>query len=213
MKKLVILFSSVILFSCQNQKEFTKRNLTAKSKSNLNKIENSIINDFLDIELKKERYKRYKDYEIVIIEEALKKIKSIDTYLYSFDEWNSMNKINKSEDVKNMYFLDTIQIKKIKNNLKDEEVYHWKVADFKKIKISLFKYEELIKTTNTGEYLKKKLIIYLSRPLIIDENNAFISFEIGNGDLGFSSITHFTVLMRKKENKWVESGFYEDGVF
>lgn len=53
MKKLVVLFSSVILFSCQNQKEFTKRNLTAKTESNLNEIENSIINDFLDIELKK----------------------------------------------------------------------------------------------------------------------------------------------------------------
>ncbi|MEZ4878120.1 MAG: hypothetical protein R2805_11285 [Flavobacterium sp.] len=66
-----------------------------------------------------------------------------------------MNRINKSEDVKNMYFLDNLQINKIKNNLKDEDIYRWKTTDFKKIKISLFKYEELIKATNTGKYLKK----------------------------------------------------------
>ena len=212
MKKYIFILSTVLLFSCSITKQQNEITLIP-AESNLTKVESDIVNEFLDIELKKERYKRYKDYEIVIIEEALKKMKSINAYLYSLDEWNTMNKMNKSEDVKNMYFLDTIQIKKIKNNLKDEEVYHWKVADFKKIKISLFKYEELIKTTNTGEYLKKKLIIYLSKPLVIDENNIFISFEIGNGDLGFNSITHFTVLMRKIGNKWVESGFYEDGVF
>jgi hypothetical protein len=57
------------------------------------------------------------------------------------------------------------------------------------------------------------LIIYLSRPLIIDEKNAFISFEVGNGQLGFGSITHFTVLMRKVNNKWEQNDYYEDGVF
>lgn len=201
----------MFIYSCSLYKQREQNN--NNNDDNLSEIENSIINDFLDIELKKERYKRYKDYEIVIIEEALKKMKSIDTYLYSLDEWNSMNKINKSEDVKNRYFLDTIQIKKIKNNLKDEEVYRWKTSDFKRDIAYTFKFEELRKTTNTGEYLKKKLIIYLSRPLIIDENNTFISFEIGNGDLGFSSITHFTVLMRKVNNTWFEKTLYFDGVF
>ncbi|MCZ8091411.1 MAG: hypothetical protein O9282_13565 [Flavobacterium sp.] len=208
MKKLLFFIVISLYYSCAVHNKPVQKN-----DNELTQIEKNIINAFLDAELDKERYYRFKNYKHVVIEEALKKIKSIDTYLYSLDEWSTMNKINKSEDVKNMYFLDTMQIKKIKNNLKDEEVYLWKTSDFKKDIAHTFKFEELRKTTNTGEYLQNRLIIYLSRPLIIDENNAFISFEIGNGDFGFYPITHFTVLMRKKENKWVESGFYEDGVF
>jgi len=49
--------------------------------------------------------------------------------------------------------------------------------------------------------------------LIIDKNNVLINFEIGDGGFGFYPITHFTVLMRKINNKWVEIGYYEDGVF
>src|SRR5574343_465932 len=105
------------------------------------------------------------------------------------------------------------QIKKIKNQLKNEDVYHWKVSDFKNLKVKILKHEELRKTTNTGEYLQNNLIIYLSKPLIIDKNNVLISFEIGDGGFGFYPITHFTVLMRKINNKWVENGYYEDGVF
>ncbi|MEZ4878117.1 MAG: hypothetical protein R2805_11270 [Flavobacterium sp.] len=208
MKKLLFFVVISLYYSC------TVHNKTVqKNADELTQIEKNIIDDFLDSELDKERYYRFKNYKYVVIEEALKKVKSIDTYLYSLDEWNTMNKINKSEDVKNMYFLDSLQINKIKNNLKDEEVYRWKVADFTKDIAYTFKFEELRKTTNTGEYLQNRLIIYLSRPLIIDENNAFISFEIGNGDLGFSSITHFTVLMRKVNNTWFEKALYFDGVF
>lgn len=210
MKKIILIAIITLLCSCSIH---TQQGQTHKNVDDLSKIERTIINTFLDAELSKERYIKFNNYRYIVIEEALKEMKSIDTYLYSLDEWNVMNKIKKSEDVKNMYFLDTLQINKIKNNLKNEDDYHWKVTDFKTIKVSLLKFEELRKNTNTGKYLGNNLIIYLSRPLIIDNNNALVSFEIGKGDVGFYPITHFTVLMRKENNKWVINGYYEDGVY
>ena len=61
-------------------------------------------------------------------------------------------------------------------------------------------------------YKFNNLIIFLSSPLLIDKNNALLSFEIGNGDLGFNSITHFTALMKKKNDKWEVQTSYWDGV-
>jgi hypothetical protein len=206
------------LFSCSIQKNRNLNNLNTafiSTEINLTEIETNIVNDFLNVELKKDRYKSSKDFEYAIIEEALKKSKAINSYLYSYQEWLSMNKIDEIGDVENRFFLDSLQIKKIKVDLEREEAYNWKVSDFKNIKVSLLKYEELRIIINTGTYtsLPKKLIMYLSKPLIIDENNAFISFEIGNGQLGFASITHFTVLMKKVNNKWVIYEYYYDGVF
>jgi hypothetical protein len=57
------------------------------------------------------------------------------------------------------------------------------------------------------------LIIYISKPLIIYENNALISFTIGSGEFGNSIINHFTVLLRKENNEWYDWGYYEDGVY
>ncbi|POY41085.1 hypothetical protein C3L50_00725 [Flavobacterium alvei] len=218
MKNIILFFLGLMLISCSIQSssnQNAKKKSTAFLGNNLIDVESNIINSFLNVELEKERYKNYKDFEIVVIEEALKKYKSIEAYQYSCDEWISMDRINKIGDIENRFFLDTLQIKKIKIKLEKEEVYHWKVSDFKNIGVNLLKYEELRNIINTGAYitLPSKLIIYLSKPLIIDENNAFISFEIGNGQLGFSSINHFTVLMRKVNSKWEQSVFYEDGVF
>lgn len=213
MKNTIIIAVLLLLNSCSSNK--TKDQIS-KNDVNLSETEKTIVNDFLDGELKKERYNNYKDFEIVIIEEAVKKNKSLDTYLYSLDEWNTMNKIKKSDDIKNLYFLDTIQVKKIKLELEKEIAYKWKVSDFKTIKVSLLRYEDLIKIIRTSAYgstISKRLIIYLSKPLIIDVNNALISFEIGNGQLGFHSINHFTVVMRKVNYKWTANDYFYDGVF
>lgn len=126
-----------------------------------------------------------------------------------------MNKVNRREDIENQYFLDRLRIKKLKIELEKEELYHWKVTDFRNIKVSLLKYEELRTIINTAAYSKfsSRMVIYLSKPLILNENNAFISFEVGDGQLGFHSINHFTVLMRKIDNKWEQSNYYYDGVY
>lgn len=187
---------------------------TVTTEKNLTETESTVVNIFLDAELKKDRYKYYKGCEIFIIEEALKITKSIDTYLYSLEEWKIMNKVLKRTDSEKMYFLDSLQIKKIKLKLEKEQIYHWKVTDFKNIKVSLYKFEELRKSIRTGTSfdLPKKLIIYLTKPLIINENNALISFNIEIGDGVYSSLTHFTVLLRKANNEWKDIGHYDDGV-
>jgi hypothetical protein len=185
------------------------------TEQNLTVTENTLINVFLDAELKKDRYKYYKAYELFIIEESVKKTKAIDTYLYSLEEWKSMNRIDKGADSQNLYFLDSLQLQKINRELEKEQIYHWKVSDFRNLKVSLYKYEELRTIINSGAYinLPKRLIIFISKPLIINENNTLISFNIGNGESGNNIINHFTVLLRKENNEWKDSGHYEDGVF
>ena len=218
MKKSIYFLILLLSYSCSIQKSNTLNNKKTdqiSTESKLIETEGNIVNDFIDVELKKDRYKNYKDSEIVVIKEALKKYKSIEAYQYSHDEWISMDRINKIGNIDNKYFLDTLQIKKIKLELENEEPYDWKLSDFKNIKVSLLQYEELRTIINTGAYsnLPPRLIIYLSKPLIIDENNALVSFEIGDGQLGFASINHFTVLMKKVNNKWEQSDQFEDGVF
>jgi hypothetical protein len=200
----------MILYSCTAQKNSSQESTKKiSSENNLTELENNIDNDFLNTELKKERYKSYKDFEIVVIEEALRKMKPISDYEFNLKYKKSWGKYI------NNWILDTVQINKLKSELEKEEVYHWKVSDFKNIKVSLLKDDELRTIINTGVYvnLPSRLLIYLSKPLIIDENNAFISFEIGNGQLGFASINHFTVLMKKVNNNWVIFEYFYDGVF
>ena len=210
MKNLVILLFFLFILSCSAQKKDTMvKSETSSMETNLTEIESNIVNDFLDFELKKDRYKNYKGYEFFIIEEALKKMKPLSDY-----EFNLKYKDSWGKSIKN-WILDTIQIKDLKLKLEKEEVYHWKTSDFKNTKVNFCKYEELRKIINSGAYtrLPKRLIIFLSKPLIIDKSNALISFDIGNGALGNSTITHFTVLMKRVNKVWTEKEFYNDGVF
>lgn len=218
MKNLLCLSIGVLLVSCSSQKNKNSDTVFIPKVSIENKLtdtESNVINDFIDAELKKERYENYKDFEVIVIKEALKKNQCIETYQYSHNEWISMDRVNKIGDIENRYFLDDLQVKKIKLNLEKEEIYHWKVQDFNYIKVRLLTHEELRTIINIGAYgnSTRRIIIYLSRPLIIDENNAFVSFEVGNGQFGFNSINHFTVLMRKINNKWEQRYNYYDGVF
>lgn len=216
MNKKIYIFLSALLFSCSIQKDNNKiYPIETSTESSLSKVENDIVNDFLAAELKKDRYKNYKDFEITIIEEAIKKIKAVESYSYSYNERVAINKINKVSKMESIYFLDSLQIKKMELELKNEPVYHWKISDFTKIKVKLLKYEELRNIINSGSYINPpyRLIIHLSRPLIIDEDNALISFDIGNGQLGNNAINHFTALIKKVNNKWEQSGYYYDGVF
>ncbi|WP_293871101.1 hypothetical protein [Flavobacterium sp.] len=210
MKNLGIFLMFIFLFSCSAQKDNPKGNAEINStKKNLTVIESDITNHFLKTELDKERYKNYNGYDIFIIEEALKKMKPLSDY-----EFNLKYKDSWGKSIKN-WILDTIQVKDLKFKLEKEEVYHWKISDFKIKKVSLYKNEELMTIINTSAYtnLPKRLIIFLSKPLILNDNNALISFDIGNGELGNSAITHFTVLMEKVNNNWEEKEYFHDDVF
>lgn len=209
MKHILILLILVSTLSCKSQVKQVNDNNESFVKEELTIVEVDIINTFLDVELEKDLYKKYKNLEIFVIEESLKKTKPLSDYEFNYKYKNSWGSSITE------WILDSLQIKKIKEEITNEEVYHWKVSDFKNLKVSLLKYEEFRKMINARS--KKEVpsigILYLSKPLIVDENNAFISFEIGNFQAVYFSTNHFTVLMRKINNKWVENGYYEDGVF
>ena len=213
MKNIILIVIIFAFFSCKCVEETKCVRVKKSSEKKLSDEESAIINDFMNAEFKKEQYIEYKGYEIMIIEESIKKIKNIDTYLYSLTDWKAMNKNRSINDARDLYFLDSLQINIVKSEIEKEKLYRWKISDFKNVKVNLLNYEELRESINKGRYLKGKLIVYLSRPLIIDKNNAFISFDIGKGDMGFYPITHFTVSMKKENDKWIQSEFYEDGVF
>lgn len=207
MKNIILIVIIFAFFSCKCVKETKCVRVKKSSEKKLSDEETAIINDFMNAEFKKEQYIKYKKYEIMIIEESIKKSKSLSTYELNYKYKNSWGANIKE------WIIDSTKIELLKLDLKNEKLYHWKVSDFKNIKTNLLKYEELSESINKGKYLKGKLIVYLSRPLIIDKNTAFISFDIGNGDIGFYPITHFTVSMKKENDKWIQSEFYEDGVF
>ena len=199
MKNAFITILSFTIIGCSSQKINNQNdiNITPISiENNLTVAEKDIINDFLETELRKERYKRYKNFQYVIIQESLTKRKAIETYAYCYEEYLFINRRKKVEDIENRYFLDTLQVKKILVGLENEEIYPWKVTDFKNIKTSIIKREELIKLTNTGSYINSpnRLIFFLSKPLMIDENKAFLSFDISQVN---SHINHFTIFMTK----------------
>ena len=60
---------------------------------------------------------------------------------------------------------------------------------------------------------KEKLILYLKKPLIVVGNNALISFNIGSSALGFTSMNHYTALLKKVNDKWLISATYDDGIY
>lgn len=216
MKYLLITLITLTILSCKSQKVLSENSaINAILENELSPTENEIINEFLTIELAKDLYSKYKNLEIVVIEEALKKSHSVDAYLYSLGEWNSMNKIKKSEDLNKLYFLDSIQLNSINKEIAVETPYLWKESDFKVIKTKMVKHEALRSMINARnkEMLPMKPILYLSRPLLINNSNALVSFEMGNFQGVYSSTSHFTVLLRKINSKWVEQGYYEDGVF
>ncbi len=212
MKNIFYILLCLLLFSCKTQKESLQNfenTILLSKQNNLTEVEKDIVNDFLNIELKKDRYINYKDYQYVIIEEVLKKTKPLADYEFNFKYKKSWGKTI------NNWILDSLQIQKIKTNLQSENQFYWKESDFKNTKVSLLKNEELRTIINTGAYIKlpHRLIIFLSKPLIIDNNSAFLSFDIGNGDLGNNAIKHFTVLMKKINNTWKQEEFYYDNVF
>jgi len=208
MKYILLLLITIATFSCKSQIK-NKNNIETSINQELSNEEITIINEFLTIELDKDRYKEYKKLEIFVIEEALKKQKSLSDYEFNFKYKNSWGKFI------NEWILDSLQIDQKKKELENEEVYHWKESDFKVIKTKMLKYEKFRKLINSRskEMFQMKPILYLSKPLFINDKNVFISFEIGTFQGVYGSLEHFTVLMRKINNKWIQNSFYEDGVF
>ncbi len=215
MKNLIFL-SFFFILSCSTRKNENIYQVTQNIQPQLSQDEINIVSDFLDAELATDRYKNYRNLEIVVIEESLKKTQAIEAYEYTYKDWNAFGEKGTLEENERLGFiLDTLEIKTLKNkHLKDENFY-WKITDFKSYKVSIMKNETLRNIINSGEYIKlpEKLILYISRPLMIDENKSLISFNIGSSELGYRSMNHYTALMKKINEKWIIKASYDDGVY
>ncbi len=213
MRQLTYFVLCILLFSCSIKKNEISSKESTGSIDNLSATERSVINEFLESELVSDRYKYYKDYPLVIVMESLPKKKAIESYLYTQRELlESKGLPSKKEDIEKFFFLDSLEIKKINSELENETIYHWKVSDFNN-KVSLVSDKKIIEMTNTGEYLnfQQRLIIYLSKPLMLGSKKALISFSVSI--MPFNPISHFSVLMINENNKWVQSVTYFDGIY
>ena len=212
----LMLLSLFFILSCSTRKNDISIQENQNILPQLSQEEINITNDFLDTELASDRYKNYKNLEIVLIQKAGNGTGSLLVYEYAYKDWHTFGKKGTIEDNERLgWILNTIQVKELKNKYTNVENYNWEISDIKNFKVTIMKNETLIDIIKSGEYinLPEKLILYLTKPLIIDENNILISFNIGSSRLGYTSINHYTALMRKVNKKWVIRASYDDGVY
>jgi hypothetical protein len=220
MKKIFFLFLIVIFISCTS-----KRNTTTSKEiqflkqlkaidDTLTTEESNIVNDFLNIEFATETLKYYYSLEIILIEEAGNGIENLVAYEYAYKDFHSDgNKATAEVNERLGWILDTIQIKDLKNKYIDKKQYHWKSSDIKNIKVNIMKKETFRNIIRSNEYIKlpEKIVIYITKPLMIDNNSALISFRSGSSRLGFTTISNYTALMKKTKGKWQLRASYWDG--
>ncbi len=211
MKKVLLIGLSIISLSCSVKKNnsLIKTESSVLDRSEISATEKNIVNSFLEVELKKERYKTYSDFPISVIKESITKLYSLNIYenCYNGRDLPIKNSTN------NAWILNEDQIQKIKETLNIEKSYNWNVSDFTSFNVSIIESSDLIKTIKENAYtdLQKKMILYLSKPLLIGKNNAFISFKLGDSSLGFNTINIFTALLKKnQEEKWEIDSYYYD---
>lgn len=212
MKKVFVISMVFLALSCsvkKNNKDLSETITPIVKENDITKTESDIINDFLKIELKKDRYKPYKNYPICIVKEGISKLSSLIIYEYSYTDRNLPIKNSTNKD----WILNDVQIKNIKDTLINSKTNNWNVSDFTTINVSIIEHSELTKSIKENNYTKfsETLILNLSKPLIINDKNAFITFNSHHGWFGYSTIDKCTVLLKKNtEGKWEIDSYYYD---
>jgi hypothetical protein len=222
MKKIFFLLLIVVLISCTSQKTtaiYEELQLLKQLKSiddTLTIEESNIVNDFLNIEFASETLKYYYSLEIILIEEAGNGIENLIAYEYAYNDFHSDEKKATAEVNERLgWILDTIQIKDLKNKYSNKKQYHWKSSDIKNLKVNIMNKETFSNIIRSSEYIKlpEKIVIYITKPLMIDNNNALVSFRSGSSRLGFTTISNYTALMKKVNKKWeIRAGYWDGSV-
>lgn len=220
MKNLILIISIIICTSCLSK----KRALQEKESKPLVQLkvapdtltteENNVVNDFLDVELASERYKNYNNLEIIIIEDAGNGIENLLAYEYAYRDFHSDgNEVTAEDNERLGWILDSLQIKELKNKYSDKKEYHWKSSDIRNFKVNIMKNDTLRNYLKKDRFidLSEKLVLFIKKPIIIDENNAFISIATRKGFLFGSGINNYTALMKKTNGKWKTGASYWDG--
>lgn len=220
MKYLIYTLLIAIITSCTSQKKTPKIKETqplTQLKSLVDTLtieEQNIVNDFLDIELASERYKNYNNLEIIMIEDAGNGIENLLAYEYAYRDFHSDGNEATAEDNERLgWILDSLQIKELKNKYSDKKEYHWKSSDIRNFKVNIMKNDTLRNYLKKDRFieLSEKLVLFIKKPIIIDENNAFISIVTRKGFLFGSVINNYTALMKKTNGKWKTGASYWDG--
>ncbi len=212
MKKVFVISMFFLVLSCsvkKNNKDLSETIAPTVKENDITKTESDIINDFLEIELKKDRYKPYKNYPICIIKEGISRLSSLIIYEYCYTDRNLPIKNSTNKD----WILNEVQIKNIKDTLINSKTHNWNVSDFTTINVSIIEHSELTKSIKENNYTKfsETLILNLSTPLIINDKNSFITFNSHHGWFGYSTIDRCTVLLKKNtEGKWEIDSYYYD---
>ena len=214
MKKLIYFFGILFFFGCaskkNNKETLIETNIKKKyNESTLSIDEKTIVNDFLELELKKDKYKNYKDFKPLLILEAIGKLSSLTIYRYCYEERNLRIRSASNKD----WILDGNDIKNIQDTLQNKK-YLWKTTDITNFKVNTIEVDIINKSTKSyKEYEKYKnyLIIYLSVPLIFKQNYALISYVCNDVVAGYSTIDKFTVLLKKSDTgRWEIDSYYYD---
>jgi hypothetical protein len=220
MKNLILIILIVIFTSCISKKSALKEKEPKSlvqlklASDTLTTEEKNIVNDFLDVELASERYKNDLNREIIVIEEASNGIENLEVYEYAYKRFHEYGAKPTTEVKERLgWILDTIQIKGLKNNYGDKKQYHWRSSDIKNFKVNIMTKEVFTNSIRSGEYitLPERLIIYITKPLLVDSTTAFTTFRTGSSRLGFTTINNYTALMNKVNGKWLIRASYWDG--
>ena len=170
-------------------------------------VENRIVSDIISEQLASERYTHFKMLDIYLVETADNGYEALATYEYSH---NYSQGINDS-----IWPYNSMQIKKLRDTLKNKKINPWTRSDIKNLKYSLTTWDTVVDNIRSEQYLNSPntLIIRVSRPLLIDSRNALISFHSGTTEMGFNTVDRFTVLITKNGERWVRQHYYYDGIY
>jgi hypothetical protein len=208
----------ILIFIFNSSCSLNKKSLVNESKSNSLEFENKlsisekeIINEFLRIQFSKDKFKSYTSLPVNLIKEELGVMYSLNVYEDCYNErYLPIQSVTKRE-----WILDSIQIQKLKSLLKKEKQYSWKKDDIYLENLTIIGGQDLQKSIREKTYIEqpRRLIIYISKPLIIDKNNVLISFKSGDSSLGFMTIENFTVLMKKINDKWIFDNYFYGNIY
>lgn len=229
MKYSIYLFIIFHLFSCTIKKSpnnILTDNKVSKTISAINIVDSLtmeeciIVNTLLQLQLESDRYKNTRKNEILLIKESINPLVALNAYDYAYKERKSSVSSRlllnpNSLDDEDGWVIDSLKIDRLKIKYNNDEVYNWKESDVKNYKISIINSKTFINIIKSGSYINfpEKLVLYVSKPLIINKEYALIFFNSGNSQFGFNTIERFTVLMKKIEGKWVKDIYYYDGTY
>jgi hypothetical protein len=214
MKKIIYITGFLLFIGCVSKKNNIKKAVELKSKETtveniLSNEEKLVMNDFLEAELSKEKYKIYKNLQPLVIKEAISKDFPLKIYSYCYDDRNSKIRTASNKE----WILDSIEIKKTQDTLQNKQ-YFWKSADFVFLKPDTIDAETIYKSAKHYEdYIKynNNIMFYLSAPLIFKKNYALVYYRCFLGGFGYKTYDMFTVLMKKNEKgKWEVDSYYYD---